>query len=61
MKVYNSNDLRNVAILGHSGCGKSNLIDALAYTTNISKKMPNLEAEIEKGDVVPPFLIDLLT
>ena len=38
MKVYNSNDLRNVAILGHSGCGKSNLIDALAYTTNISKK-----------------------
>ena len=42
MKVYDSNDLRNVAILGHSGCGKSNLIEAIAYTTNISKKMPKL-------------------
>ena len=48
MKVYNSNDLRNVAILGHSGCGKSNLIDALAYTTNISKKMPKLS---DKGNM----------
>ena len=46
MKVYNSNDLRNVAILGHSGCGKSNLIDALAYTTNISKKMPKLSDKV---------------
>ena len=46
MKVYNGNDLRNVAILGHSGCGKSNLIDALAYTTNISKKMPKLSDKV---------------
>lgn len=46
MKVYDSNDLRNVAILGHSGCGKSNLIDALAYTTKISKKMPKLSDKV---------------
>ncbi|WP_434797914.1 elongation factor G [Terrisporobacter vanillatitrophus] len=46
MKVYDSNDLRNVAILGHSGCGKSNLIDVLAYTTNISKKMPKLSDKV---------------
>ncbi|MEG0181001.1 MAG: elongation factor G [Peptostreptococcaceae bacterium] len=46
MKVYDSNKLRNVAILGHSGCGKSNLIDALAYTTNISKKMPKLSDKV---------------
>ncbi|WP_455538782.1 elongation factor G [Terrisporobacter sp.] len=46
MKVYDSNDLRNVAILGHSGCGKSNLIDALAYTTNITKKMPKLSDKV---------------
>ena len=46
MKVYDSNDLRNVAILGHSGCGKSNLIDALAYTTNISKKMPKVSDKV---------------
>ena len=46
MKVYDSNDLRNVAILGHSGCGKSNLIDAIAYTTNTSKKMPKLSDKV---------------
>ena len=46
MKVYDSNDLRNVAILGHSGCGKSNLIEAIAYTTNISKKMPKLSDKV---------------
>ena len=42
MKVYDSNKLRNVAILGHSGSGKTNLVDALAYTTSISKKMPKV-------------------
>lgn len=46
MKVYDSNDLRNIAILGHSGCGKSNLIDALAYTTKISKKMPKVSDKV---------------
>ena len=46
MKVYDSNKLRNVAILGHSGSGKSNLIDALAYTTNISKKMPKISDKV---------------
>ena len=46
MKVYDSNDLRNGAILGHSGCGKSNLIDALAYTTNISKKCPSYPTKL---------------
>ena len=35
MKVYDSNDLRNIAILGHSGCGKTNLIEAIAYTANL--------------------------
>lgn len=46
MKVYDSNNLRNVAILGYSGCGKSNLIDALAYTTNISNKMPKISDKV---------------
>ena len=31
MKVYDSNNLRNIAILGHSGCGKTNLIEAIAF------------------------------
>ena len=42
MKVYDSNDLRNIAILGHSGCGKTNLIEAIAYTANLTNKIPQL-------------------
>lgn len=42
MKVYDSNMLRSVAILGHSGCGKTNLIEAMAYTSEASSKMPKL-------------------
>ena len=46
MKVYNSNMLRSVAILGHSGCGKTNLIDAMAYTSKTTNKMPKLTDKI---------------
>lgn len=42
MKIYDSNMLRNIAILGHSGCGKTNLIEAISYTSNLTKKIPNL-------------------
>ena len=41
MKVYESNKLRNVAVLGHSGCGKTNLIETIAYTAN-TNKIPKL-------------------
>ncbi|MGL5694735.1 MAG: elongation factor G [Peptostreptococcaceae bacterium] len=42
MKVYDSNMLRNIAVLGHSGCGKTNLIEAIAYTSKLTTKIPNL-------------------
>lgn len=42
MKVYDSNNLRNIAILGHSGCGKTNLIEAITYTANLTNKIPQL-------------------
>ena len=32
MKAYEAQKIRNVAILGHSGSGKSNLIEAILYT-----------------------------
>ena len=32
MKTYESANLRNVAVVGHSHCGKTSLISALLYT-----------------------------
>lgn len=46
MKVYDSKMLRNIAVLGHSGCGKTNLIDAIAYTANLTKKIPKLSDKV---------------
>ncbi|CEH36081.1 elongation factor G [Romboutsia lituseburensis] len=46
MKVYESNMLRNIAILGHSGCGKTNLIDAIAYTSNLTNKIPKINDKV---------------
>lgn len=44
MKVYDSKMIRNVAILGHSGCGKTNLIETISHVAN-AKKIPKLTAK----------------
>lgn len=46
MKVYDSKNIRSIAILGHSGCGKTNLIEAMAYTSKTINKMPKLTDKI---------------
>jgi elongation factor G len=38
--------LRNISILGHSGCGKTNLIEAIAYTTKLTNKIPKLSDKV---------------
>lgn len=39
MKKYESEKIRNVAILGHSGSGKSNLIEAIHFTAGLANKI----------------------
>ncbi len=39
MKVYKTQDIRNVAILGHGGCGKTTLVEAMANVTGVTSRM----------------------
>ena len=39
MKVYESNKIRNVVILGHGGCGKTNLTESILYTNKIVNRI----------------------
>lgn len=51
MKVYNSNKIRNLALIGHSGSGKTTLTEAILYVTGVTKR----QGRIEDGNTVSDF------
>lgn len=46
MKVYDNSMIRSISILGHSGCGKTNLIEAISFIANSKNKMPKLSDKV---------------
>lgn len=51
MKTYNIDKIRNVALVGHSNCGKTTLTEALLYVTKATNRM----GKVEDGNTVSDF------
>jgi elongation factor G len=53
MKVYGSNAIRNVAFVGHGGCGKTTLVDALAFVAGSSRRHGSIKDGTALTDYTP--------
>ncbi|MBP5159207.1 MAG: elongation factor G [Lachnospiraceae bacterium] len=51
MNTYKSEQIRNVAVLGHGSCGKTTLVEAMAYTTGII----NRQGRVEDGSTISDY------
>ena len=51
MKVYQSSQIRNVAVLGHGGAGKTTLVESIAYITDTISRM----GKVTDGSTISDF------
>ena len=51
MRDYLANEVRNIVLLGHSGCGKTDVVEAALYFTKATDRFGNIysETKITKG------------
>lgn len=54
MKIYEAKDIRNIAIVGHQGSGKTTLVESLAYCSNLITK----KGGISKKNTLSDFTSD---
>ena len=50
MNVYTTDRIRNVVLLGHGGCGKTSLVEAMAYLAGLTPRMGTVADKITISD-----------
>ncbi len=51
MKVYRTDQIRNIVLLGHSGAGKTTMVEAMGYLSGMTKRM----GSITDGNTISDF------
>ena len=51
MNVYTTDKIRNIVLLGHGGCGKTSLTEAMAYLAGITSRM----GKVTEGNTISDF------
>lgn len=51
MKVYRTDEIRNVVLLGHGGSGKTSLVEAMLYVSGATNRM----GKISESNTVSDF------
>lgn len=51
MKIYSAGEIRNVAILGHSGCGKTSIVEAMLNVAEITNRI----GKVDDGNTVSDY------
>lgn len=51
MNVYTTDKIRNVVLLGHGGCGKTSLVEAMAYLGGLTSRL----GKVDDGNSISDF------
>ena len=63
MKVYTTDSIRNVVLLGHGGCGKTSLVEAMAYVSGLTGRLGKVSdgttiSDYDKEEIKRKFSIN---